>query len=136
MSLESGNYRIICALRRSGGKNLACVRYYDNLLLVNDYSNHSMKVTHTGGDKYIIQFTSRPDDFFGPTDNISDDNRVLSRPGKYEWSINAAGVDQWKIHVPEKDYYWCLPQGTGNESRIQLKKSEGVEGELWSFKKV
>ncbi|QRV80021.1 hypothetical protein RhiJN_08036 [Ceratobasidium sp. AG-Ba] len=134
MSLSDGTYQMFSPLKTSGGKQLRIARYYENLLLVNDSSNQTVKVRKTSGDKYVLQFPTRPNDFFGPTDNISEDNRVLSRPGEYEWSINPAGGDQFKLHVPEQDLYWQLPDGAGNESRISLNKSQGLQGELWIFK--
>ncbi|KAG8694101.1 hypothetical protein FRC09_010058, partial [Ceratobasidium sp. 395] len=81
---------------------------------------------------YTVQYSGH-DTFFGPPDDISEGDTVSSRPGEYEWSINPAGGDQYKIHIPEEDLYWQLPNGAGNESRISLVKSQGTQGELWTF---
>ncbi|KAG8683133.1 hypothetical protein FRC08_014509, partial [Ceratobasidium sp. 394] len=92
----------------------------------------TVDVRNVGGDRYIIQYSGH-DTFFGPSDDISEDNNVNSRPGEYEWSINPAGGDQYKIHVPEQNLYWQLPDDAGNESRIKLVGAEGKLGEFWTF---
>ncbi|QRV80023.1 hypothetical protein RhiJN_08038 [Ceratobasidium sp. AG-Ba] len=133
MPLSDGNYFIVSGATSLSGKNLGVARYYDNLLLVNDYSLFPIKVQKTSGDKFTLQFITRPDDYFGST---NENNWVVSRPGKFEWAIDPAGGDQYKIHVPEKDLYWQLPEGSDNESRIVIDESQGGRSEYWTFKQA
>ncbi|KAG8734758.1 hypothetical protein FRC10_011455 [Ceratobasidium sp. 414] len=140
MSLPDGTYQIFSTLTSSSDKQLRVARYYSELLLVNDSSGQTVDVKLVSGDTYTIQFSGH-DTFFGPSDDISEDNSVSSRPGEYEWSINPAGGDEYKVHVAGQDLYWQLPDGAGNESRsakepglqIKLVNSEGKQGELWTF---
>ncbi|KAG9084059.1 hypothetical protein FRC06_004253 [Ceratobasidium sp. 370] len=151
MTLSDGTYQIFSRLSTGSGKQLRVARYYTELILVNDSSNVRFKlglfstrkflplpsqqtvdIKRIGGDKYSIRYSGF-DNFFGPTNDITADNTLNSRPGLFEWSINPAGGDEYKVHVPEQDLYWQLPDGAGNESRISLVKSQGKQGELWTF---
>ncbi|KAG8687421.1 hypothetical protein FRC08_011970 [Ceratobasidium sp. 394] len=132
MTLSDGTYQIFSRQSTGSGKQLRVARYYTELILVNDSSNQTVDVKKISGDKYSIRYSGF-DNYFGPTDDIKADNTLNSRPGQYEWSINSAGGDEYKVHVPEQDLYWQLPEGAGNESRISLVKSQGKQGELWTF---
>ncbi|KAG8734759.1 hypothetical protein FRC10_011456 [Ceratobasidium sp. 414] len=132
MSLSDGTYRIFSRLKNSAGKELRVARYYTELILVNDSSNQTVDVKRISGDKYVIRYSGF-DNYFGPTNDIAADNTLNSRPGQFEWSINPAGGDEYKVHIPEQDLYWQLPDGAGNESRVSLVKSQGKQGELWTF---
>ncbi|QRV94551.1 hypothetical protein RhiJN_22569 [Ceratobasidium sp. AG-Ba] len=135
MSLPDGSYQIFSMLKSSRGKQLRIARRPDSLIVVDDYSEAIVRLSKTGEDKYTIRFPHRFDECFGPSEDVSEDNRVFSRSGEYEWSIYSIGNNRYKIHVPANDLYWQLPDGAENESQIFLVNSEGTYGEFWNFKR-
>ena len=119
---------------KTSGKQLRLAYYEGGLLVVNDSSNVLVNITNISGDRYKLQFkgTDKPN-WFTPSDNIQLDERIFLGTKEYEWSINAGGEGVFKIHVPEQDYYWVVPDAAGNQTKITLSPSAGRTGELFSF---
>ncbi|QRV94554.1 peptidase inhibitor i66 [Ceratobasidium sp. AG-Ba] len=133
MTLETGTYQIFSPLKTANAQ-LRIARYAPEEPWVNDSSNQTVYVEHIDGDRYYLKFFQDHDTFFGPSSDISIDNTLKSRPGAFEWAVDPADSGNYKIHIPNQEYYWQIPDDAGNETKITLDKIQGKTGELWSFK--
>ncbi|KAG8692589.1 hypothetical protein FRC08_009675 [Ceratobasidium sp. 394] len=69
-------------------------------------------------------------------DNIQEFNYPSTSFRPFEWSIEPAGGDTFKIHIPNMDAYWNLPESDREQIRIIVEPTQGRDSELWRLQKI
>ncbi|KAF8595833.1 hypothetical protein BDV93DRAFT_611205 [Ceratobasidium sp. AG-I] len=128
--LPDGSYHIFSTV---GDFRLAW--YEGDSVKANDSSNVLVEIKTVYGGyqlRYNNQGTKSP--WFGASDNLSDDDRVLlNNDTGFVWSITAAGSGLYKIAIFNKNAVWYLRDGFTSGSSVQLAEAEGRGSELWNL---
>ncbi|CUA69239.1 hypothetical protein RSOLAG22IIIB_08364 [Rhizoctonia solani] len=88
-----------------------------------------------GSNTYTVKSTRYKYNIGADKDNLQQKNFPFTVLGTFEWAIEPAGPDLYKIHIPNMNAYWFLPDGP-SQTRVLIKGSEGRPEEVWEMIKV
>ncbi|KAG8723128.1 hypothetical protein FRC09_004640, partial [Ceratobasidium sp. 395] len=94
MSLDSGTYRILSPLKTDHG-NFRIVQHASQDPCVNETGGQAIYIEHVFENNYTIQYSKGHDNLSGPSDDITTDDTLKSRPGAFEWTIVNVGPGQY-----------------------------------------
>ncbi|KAG8796481.1 hypothetical protein FRC12_021114 [Ceratobasidium sp. 428] len=132
MSLGDGTYRILSPLKTEHS-NFRVVQHASQDPCVSGSDSQAIYIEHVFENNYTIQYSKGHDHFFGPSDDITTDNTLKSRPGTFEWTIVDIGPGQYKVRIPGQQLYWQIHEDVESESKITLSKNKNTSGEIWIF---
>ncbi|CAE6478141.1 unnamed protein product [Rhizoctonia solani] len=88
-----------------------------------------------GSNTYTIRSTKFRYNIGAAPDNLQDKNYPFTMLGGFEWSIEPAGQDLYKVHIPNMNAYWFLPDGP-SQTRVLIDGAQGRPEEVWRMVKV
>ncbi|KAJ1305871.1 hypothetical protein OPQ81_010593 [Rhizoctonia solani] len=89
-----------------------------------------------GSNRYILSSTRFPYRIGAAPDNLQVQDYPFTTLNNFQWSIEPAGPDCFKIHIPNMNVCWFLPDTEDNEIRILLRPAEGYPEEIWKMVRI
>ncbi|CAE6489657.1 unnamed protein product [Rhizoctonia solani] len=138
MGIEPGLYNI-----NNGNNNYAMMMYANNAENIpivcvpnpNGQTQFTVEESGKGTNRYIIKSDVFKYNVGAAPDNLQKQDYPFTSLEEFEWSIEPAGTDLYKIHIPNMDAYWFLPDGP-SETRILIQGAQGRPAEIWKMVKV
>ncbi|CAE6490319.1 unnamed protein product [Rhizoctonia solani] len=101
----------------------------------NGQTQFNVRESGEGTNRYIIGSDWFKYNVGAAPDNLQEQNFPFTTLQDFEWSIEPAGPDCYKIHIPNMDAYWFLPDGP-SQTRILIEGAQGRPAEIWRMVKV
>ncbi|CAE7174801.1 unnamed protein product [Rhizoctonia solani] len=96
----------------------------------NSQTQFNVKETGQGTNRYTIGSDKFKYNVGADPKNLTANPHPFTTPEEFEWSIEPAGTDLYKIHIPNSDHYWFLPDGP-SQTHIKIEGSQGRPAEVW-----
>ncbi|KAF8601637.1 hypothetical protein BDV93DRAFT_558253 [Ceratobasidium sp. AG-I] len=92
-------------------------------------------VAETGKDtnRYTIKSDRFKYNMGANPKNLQEQNYPFTTLEGFEWSIEPAGTDLYKVHIPNMDAYMFLPEGSSMNTRVLLEGAQGRPAEVWKM---
>ncbi|CAE7131891.1 unnamed protein product [Rhizoctonia solani] len=138
MSIEPGVYNI-----NNHNNNFAVMMYANDAEGVpivcvpnpNGQTQFHVEESRPGSNRYIIRSDRFRFNIGAAPDNLQKQNYPFNSLEDFEWSIEPAGPELYKIRIPSMDACWYLPEG-GSQTRILIEGAQGRPAEIWRMEKV
>ncbi|KAJ1305872.1 hypothetical protein OPQ81_010594 [Rhizoctonia solani] len=101
----------------------------------NGQTQFTVMETAPGSNRYIIRSDLFKYNVGASPDNLQVQNYPFTTLEDFEWSIEPAGNELYKIHIPNMNAYWFLPDGP-SQTRILIDGAQGRPEEIWRMVKV
>ncbi|CAE6437413.1 unnamed protein product [Rhizoctonia solani] len=88
-----------------------------------------------GSNTYTIKSTWFKYNIGADSENLQEKNYPFTLSDKFPWAIEPAGPNMYKIHIPNMNAYWFLPDGP-SQTRVLIDGSQGRPEEIWRMIKV
>ncbi|CAE6380183.1 unnamed protein product [Rhizoctonia solani] len=118
------NYAMMMYGNEEDGTPLTCI---DG---TNSQTQFNIKETGPGTNRYTIGSDRFRYNVGADSKNLDGNPHPFTTLDQFEWSIEPAGPELYKVHIPNMDAYWFLPDGH-SQTHINIEKSQGRPAEVW-----
>ncbi|CAE6470264.1 unnamed protein product [Rhizoctonia solani] len=127
-NINNGNngYAMMMYGNEEAGTPLTCI---DG---TNSQTQFNVKETGQGTNRYTIGSDKFKYNVGADPKDLTGNPHPFATTDKFEWSIEPAGKDLYKVHIPNDDAYWFLPDGP-SQTHINIEKSQGRPAEVWKM---
>ncbi|CAE6437103.1 unnamed protein product [Rhizoctonia solani] len=120
------NYAMMMYANEEDGTVLVCIDGTDS------QTQFNVKETGPGTNRYTIGSDTFKYNVGADSKNLDQRPCPFTTVENFEWSIEPAGPDMYKIHIPNMDAYWFLPDGP-RYTNIYIEKDQGRPAEVWKM---
>ncbi|CAE6430287.1 unnamed protein product [Rhizoctonia solani] len=126
---DNNNYAVMMYGNEEPGTPMVCVPD------PNGQTQFTVEESGPGTNRYIIKSDRFRFNVGAAPENLHAQPSPFATPERFEWSIEPAGPHLYKIHVPNMNAYWSLPDGP-SQTPILIQDAQGRPEEVWRMIKV
>ncbi|CAE6506961.1 unnamed protein product [Rhizoctonia solani] len=126
---DNNDYAVMMYANDAQGVPIVCISN------PNGQTQFNVRESAPGSNRYIIGSDRFKYNIGAAPDNLQKQNYPFNDLDSFEWSIEPAGTELYKIHIPNMDAYWFLPDGP-SQTRILIQGAQGRPAEVWRMKRV